>query len=222
MAGSTRLIFDFVYEQAACRKPDDGHTRSMIRPLLVTLVVAAGVTFAVAAGESTSTGSTGGVRIDLDQSSPPKASKPATKTAPAAAPSTTKKSTPDTAKPAPTKKADAKKKAEEPGKVDGMEISRGDRGFLGLKVVDYTFRLMFYNKDRKPIPADVASAVLRWPVKYQPNDDRAVLTPTGDGKVMTSEKTVRPPFVFKLHMVLLKGDGDDASAESFTIDFQQP
>ena len=47
--------------------------------------------------------------------------------------------------------------------------------------------------------ADVASAVLRWPVRYQPNDERTLLVPTDDPSVLASSYWVKGPLAFKLH-----------------------
>jgi hypothetical protein len=169
----------------------------------------------VVATESTATSSSSGIRIDLDQ-------QPSAKPAPKPAPSTSaQKSAAEKAKSAPAKKA-APKKDEIPAKIEGVEIARSEHGFLGLKIVDNNFQLTFYDLHKKPIPVDVSSAVLRWPVKYQPNDERTTLTPSSDGKALTSEKVIRPPFVFKLYLMLLKDGGADAqAAENYIIDFQQ-
>lgn len=160
-------------------------------------------------------GSKDEVRINLDQpaSPPPKAAP----TAPAASKAAPSK---DTRKAAPKKDA---KKADTPGKIEGMEVSRGDKGFLGVKIENSNFKISFYDKEKKPVTADVAGIVLRWPVHYQPNDERALLTPTSDGKAMTSDKVIKPPFSFKLFITLLKSmtPGEDGDAETYVIDFRQ-
>ncbi len=190
--------------------------------VLVAWTVALAAVAAIAA-ESGSTNSNVVINLDALPSEQPA---PATKANPAknagakgeSAPSS--KST--TAKGA-AKKNGATKKKEPPREVEGFSVSRGDRGFLGIKIQDNTFRVSFYDKDKKPIPADVASIALRWPVPYQPNPERTVLTPVGDGKVMSSEKTVRPPFHFKLFITLLKGStpGETSTDESYVVDFAQ-
>jgi len=140
------------------------------------------------------------VKIDLGSSSP-------------------KTDTKNSAKEVP--KADAKKKKEEPpGRIEGLAIARGD-GFLGLQLVDNKFKLTFYNAKKKPVPPDVASAVLRWNVNYQPGPERTQLTPGGDANSLTSAKIVRGPFIFKITILLLKGEGEEAGTESFLVDFRQ-
>jgi hypothetical protein len=118
-------------------------------------------------------------------------------------------------------KKDAKK--EEPAKIEGMEIPRGDRGYLGLQIVDATFKLSFYDTKKKPTAANVDRAVLRWTPKYKTGDERIVLERAGDGKALTSSRNVRPPYNFKLFITLLKSapDGSDAVAESYVVDFAQ-
>ena len=122
------------------------------------------------------------------------------------------------------KKADAKakKKEEPPAKIAGMEISRGAKGFLGLELVEGTFKLSFYDAKKKPMAPDVARAALRWDVKYKVGPERSVLNPSGDGKSLGSPKTVRPPYAFKLFITLLKeaAEGDEGAGESFTVDFR--
>lgn len=118
--------------------------------------------------------------------------------------------------------AKAKKKEEPPAKIAGMEISRGAKGFLGLELVNGTFKLSFYDTKKKAVAPDVARAALRWDVKYKVGQERSVLNPSGDGKSLSSPKTVRPPYAFKLFITLLKAaaEGEDAAGESFTVDFR--
>lgn len=105
------------------------------------------------------------------------------------------------------------------GTISGTAIARPNGGWLGLELQDHTFRLTFYDANKKPVPADVASAVLRWPVRYQPNDERTLLTPTGDPSVLASSYWVRGPLAFKLHITLLAEVKGDAPPESYVIDF---
>lgn len=126
-------------------------------------------------------------------------------------------------KTAPDPKAKAKKE-EPPAKIEGMEIKRGDRGFLGLQIVNSTFKLSFYDAKKKPMAPDVANAAFRWNVNYQKAPERTLLTPSGNALV--SEKTIRPPHNFKIFVTLFKqtgGGAEDANAgaENFTVDFTQ-
>ena len=116
----------------------------------------------------------------------------------------------------------AGKKEEPPAKIEGMEIPRGS-GFLGLQIVNSVFKLSFYDAKKKPIPPDVARVVLRWDAKYKVGKERAVLAPGGGLNSMTSEKNVRPPYLFKLYMTLLKeaAEGEDPVGETIVVDFRQ-
>lgn len=143
-----------------------------------------------------------------------KAAKTAPKTAPKAAPA---------AKAAPDPKA-AAKKDEAPGKIEGFEIARGERGFLGLQIVNSTFKLSFYDSKKKLVAPDVATAILRWNVSYQKQPERVLLVPSD--KALTSERTIKPPYSFRVSISLFKepltgGDGSDAGAETFSVDFSQ-
>lgn len=123
--------------------------------------------------------------------------------------------------PADKKKA-ADTKAEEPeAKIEGMAIARPDGRFLGLEVKDSKFVLSFYDKNKKEMAPDVARATMRWPVKYQPGDERTVLNPAGDGKTLTSGKTVKPPHFFKVYMSLFV-EGSDEAVESYAVDYRSP
>lgn len=126
------------------------------------------------------------------------------------------------AQPAPAKKAKAKPNEEPPAKIDGMEISRGEAGFLGLKIDGTSFKMSFYDAKKKPIAPDVSRAILRWSVNYQPNDERTQLDLSPDGKSLSSSKIVRPPHAFKLFITLLKDVGADAQVVgTFVVDFRQ-
>ena len=51
------------------------------------------------------------------------------------------------------KKDSGKKKADEMGKIEGMEIPRGT-GFLGLQIKNGVFKLTSYDAKKKPVAAD--------------------------------------------------------------------
>ncbi len=116
------------------------------------------------------------------------------------------------AAPAPTPDTDEKE-----GTIAGTPIQRPQGGWLGLELKDNSFVLTFYNAKKKPIPADKTSAILRWPVHYQPNDERTELTPTDDPAVFSSPYSVKPPHTFILHISLLSDPKE--KPESYTIDF---
>jgi hypothetical protein len=104
------------------------------------------------------------------------------------------------------------------GHIDGVALSRPGGGFLGLRLVDGRFVIGFYDADKHPVPVDVAAAALRWPVHYQPADERAYLTPGGDGTVLTSDKVVRPPHRFRVFVSLFR-TGSDEAVETYSVDF---
>lgn len=107
---------------------------------------------------------------------------------------------------------------EKEGTIAGTPIQRPQGGWLGVDLKGGSFQLTFYNDKKKPIPADKTSAVFRWPVHYQPNDERTELTATGDPAVLASAYPVKPPYSFKLHIALL-AEADKDTVESYTIDF---
>jgi len=118
----------------------------------------------------------------------------------------------------------AKKEAKEEAKIEGIEVARPGGGFLGVQIVGGAFKMNFYDAEKKPTPPDVARAVLRWDPKYKVGQERIVLNP-GGSNVLTAPRAIRPPYNFKLFIVLLKdpaAEGAEAPAgESYVIDFRQ-
>jgi hypothetical protein len=156
------------------------------------------------------------VRVQLGGTTAPATKAPAAGTK-AAAPAAKA----STAKAAGVKAADQgkAKKEEAPPKIEGMEIARSSKGFLGLQVADGNFKLSFYNAEKKVAAPDVVRAVLRWTPSYKPGNEVYVLGP-GDGKSLTVAKTVRPPYHFKLFISLFV-EGNDNPVESYVVDFRQ-
>lgn len=118
------------------------------------------------------------------------------------------------------KKADAKKK-EEP-KIEGIVVSRGEKGFMGVELVGGAFKITFYDKKKEKIAPDVARAALRWDAKYKVGQERLVLNPGSDGKSLSNPKTIRPPYNFKLFITLLKDatEAEEPVGETHVIDFR--
>jgi hypothetical protein len=112
---------------------------------------------------------------------------------------------------------------EEAPQIEGMEVSRGDRGFIGVQIVDAKFRLNFYDQDKEPVAPDVSRATLRWDPRYKIGQEQVVLIPGGGPNVLTSERVIRPPYLFKLFIVLVKdaADGEEPILETHVIDFRQ-
>jgi hypothetical protein len=120
---------------------------------------------------------------------------------------------------APPQKAPDGKEAEEELEVEGVEIARANGTFLGLAVRNNNFVLGFYDEEKKPVRADMVSATLRWPVRYQPNDERTVLRVGGDGTVLTSGFVIRQPHSFRV-TILLFAEGRQDSAETYTVEYR--
>lgn len=119
--------------------------------------------------------------------------------------------------------ADKEAKKEEPAKIEGMEIARGSHGFLGLQIVNGTFKMSFYDTKKKPAPPDVARAILRWEAKIKAPPERVVMLPGGEANTFVSEKIVRPPYNFKLTILLLPAapEGTEPVPETLLVDFRQ-
>jgi len=122
---------------------------------------------------------------------------------------------------APGKKAEPPS-AEEPATIEGMEVSRGERGFMGVQIVNGTFKIAFYDAKKKLIAPDVVRAALWWDPKYKVGRERVVLNLSGDGKSLSSPRAIRPPYNFKLFITLIKEstEAEDAAGETHVIDFR--
>lgn len=117
-----------------------------------------------------------------------------------------------------TSKADADK--EEEATIAGIAIERKNgQGYLGLEIVDYNYKLTFYDKDKKPTPADFPRALFRWSARGKSGDARYMLKVGSDANVLTSSRYVRPPYNFRLFIVLLDDDPDTPS-EAYAVRVQ--
>ena len=128
--------------------------------------------------------------------------------------------TPGANKAAPKKAEPAK--ADEPAPIQGIVVSRGALGFLGVEIVESTFKISFYDAKRKPVKADVTRALLRWDSKARSGSERVMLNLSDDGKSLASPRNIRPPYLFKLFITLLKDSaaGEEAAGETHVIDFR--
>lgn len=124
------------------------------------------------------------------------------------------------AKAAPNKGEPAK--AEPAPVIEGIVVPRGALGFMGVQIVNNTFKISFYDAKKKPAKADVTRALLRWDPKYKKGSERVVLNVSEDGKSLSSPRDIRPPYLFKLFITLLKdaAEGEDAPGETHVIDFR--
>jgi hypothetical protein len=111
------------------------------------------------------------------------------------------------------------KKVVPPDKIEGTTLTRAKGGFLGFTIKDNNFVLTFFDADKHKTAPDVALATVRWPVKYQPGDEHAVLNPAPDGVSFTSPRVVRAPHNFKVYLSLFVANSDDA-VESYVFDYR--
>ncbi len=123
--------------------------------------------------------------------------------------------------PGSAKKADAPK-TEAPPQIEGIVVPRGALGFMGVEIVNSTFKISFYDAKKKPTKADVTRALLRWDPKYKAGSERLLLSVSEDGKSLTSPRNIRPPYLFKLFITLMKdgAEGEDGAGETHVIDFR--
>jgi hypothetical protein len=110
------------------------------------------------------------------------------------------------------------KKAAEENKIAGVTIPRPTGEFLGLEISNNNFVLTFYDAKKKKKPIDVVRATLRWPVRYQPNDERLVLNPGSDGVSLTSARVIRPAPSYRLSIALFV-EGNEDPIEFYNVSY---
>ena len=131
---------------------------------------------------------------------------------PLVAQNTRKKEAPKTG---PSTPAAAEEEAEP--QLPGSVIARPGGGFLSLTVDGLNFKLSFYDAKKKPVDADAIRALARWDPPGR-DQQRSVLNPSGDGKSLTGNVQVRPPYVFKVFLTLI--GSDEKAVESHVVDFR--
>ena len=106
-------------------------------------------------------------------------------------------------------------------KIEGVEVARSDGGHLGVTIAEGTFRISFYDAQKRPVAADVSRALLRWDPKYKQGQERVILNLSADGRTLGSPRAIRPPYQFRLFITLLKdAGGSDEAGEGYVIDFK--
>lgn len=103
------------------------------------------------------------------------------------------------------------------GALPGTVVPRKNGTFLSLSIEGGSFKLSFFDKDKKPMAPDIARATVRWNPSYKVGDERRVLNPDSDGQAMVSS-AVRPPYRFKAYLTLLNEQGE--GTESYVVDFK--
>ena len=118
------------------------------------------------------------------------------------------------------KKDSAPAASEEIATIPGIVIQRKDeKGYLGLELADFKYKLTFYGEDKKPIQADVPRALFRWPRKNRSGTERYLLSAGSENSVLTSPRNVKPPHNFRLFIVLLNDDPETES-ETYVVQFR--
>lgn len=135
----------------------------------------------------------------------PAATKPATAAKPAAATAATPEAAEDT--------LDEKN-------LVGVLLTRANGTFVNIKVADGKFTMAFYDAAKKPMEPDVPKAVVRF--RKDLKNHRHLLVSTGDGKTLQAPTPVARPFIFNTAQVVLLSGAEEASAETFTVNFKQP
>jgi hypothetical protein len=184
----------------------------MLLALVCSLVIAAPVRAQSAAGDSAPPAA------DSTQYSTAEG----TRNAPVRIPPPSTKAEKAPAEKSATKKAAPEKEKKKAPEIKGVVVPRGERGFLGVEIVGGAFKITFYDEKKKPKEPDVDRAALRWDAKYKIGQERLVLNPDPDGKSLSNPRTIRPPYHFKLFIVLVKDatEKEQPVNETHVIDFR--
>lgn len=106
---------------------------------------------------------------------------------------------------------------QEPAEVvlPGVVQPRASGGFLTVEIESGKFKISFFDKDKKPVSADVARGLARWDSNRNIQQERTVLNLGEDGKALRGVEFVSPPYTFKLFLTLLDDDGN--AVESYVV-----
>lgn len=114
--------------------------------------------------------------------------------------------------------ATGKAQAEAPV-IEGLEIARANGSYLGLRVVNGSWLLSFYDQEKKPVAVDVAMATTRWLPVNRKGREFCALNPGAEKSCLYGNRPVKPPYGFQLSLTLLDAKGE--VVESFSVKFQE-
>jgi hypothetical protein len=101
--------------------------------------------------------------------------------------------------------------------ISGLTIARDKGGFLGLEIdSNNNFKLSFYDKDKAPVVADVASATISW-FFHDNGKEKFIyaLSLGADGKSLTSPRAVMPPLPRRAVLFLFSDVTSGTPAEAY-------
>lgn len=103
--------------------------------------------------------------------------------------------------------------AESEPKLEGVVVERTGGGYMTLSMEGPRAVLRFYNEKKKPVPPDVDRAFVKFRLSGRRPENRTLL-PSEDGMYLRHGRPLRPPFVFKAYISLVKeSDADDADQD---------
>lgn len=112
--------------------------------------------------------------------------------------------------------ADAEKKEK------GVWVEREDGSKINLLVEEHNFELHFYDQENEPVAPDAAQAVLHYTSRIVQARETLSLLPAQreDKIVLTSPRSIRPPYQFEI-LLVLNFDEADRKTESHHVIFRQ-
>ena len=117
-------------------------------------------------------------------------------------------------------KGSVKANSEESATIPGIVIERKDqKGYLGLELEDFKYKLTFYGENKEPIKADIPRALFRWSRINRSGSERYMLSAGSEASVLTSPRNVKPPYNFRLFIVLLDDD-EETKSETYVVQFR--
>lgn len=109
---------------------------------------------------------------------------------------------------------------EEEDERDGEWLKREDGRFLFFCIEENTFHLEFYDEDRERISPDARRAAVHYTPRTAGTRETVILHPDRKtGETLTTPQHLRPPHVFKIVLVLVKGE-DGRETETFSFRYE--
>ncbi len=103
--------------------------------------------------------------------------------------------------------------AEDIGVIEGVTVPRPNGGFLGLRTEGVVLSVTFYNKNKKPVPADAMRITARW---HDTQNRNTVLLPSAP-ETLSSPGVIRRPFNYIVYFVLIGPEGETIENHSLRL-----
>ncbi len=98
----------------------------------------------------------------------------------------------------------------------GVNLARPAGGWINVEVGGNRFVVLFFDSEKKPVPADRPGGVVRYVYTARENKPPVPLARSEDGRKLVTPARIRPPHVFHVHIVL-RGERPEDADESYNF-----